>query len=266
MHNIILNRPIIFLDFETTGLDIDFDRIVEFTTLKVYPDGSNQIKSEILNPGISIPSVATSIHGISNKDVESKPKFIEYAKSLYDFFSDCDIAGYNVKKYDVPLMVNEFKRVDIDFDIDLHTIIDSMIIFHTLEPLERPRDLTAAYKKYCGKELIGAHSSKIDVEATMEILDAQIKHYPQLPNTIEAINKFFNGKQPNWIDEQGKIITSEKGVVFGFGKYRGELISEVIKTDVDYISWILDADFSSEIKQCITQHLNENRAISDESK
>ena len=96
MHNIILNRPIIFLDFETTGLDIDFDRIVEFTTLKVYPDGSNQIKSEILNPGISIPSVATSIHGISDKDVENKPKFIEYAKSLYEFFSDCDIAGYNV--------------------------------------------------------------------------------------------------------------------------------------------------------------------------
>ena len=100
----------------------------------------------------------------------------------------------------------------------------------------------------------------------MEILDAQIKYYPQLPNTIKEINKFFNGKQPNWIDEEGKIITSEKGVVFGFGKYRGELISEVIKTDDDYISWILDADFSSEIKQYITQHLNENRAISDESK
>ena len=147
MNNINLNRPLIFVDFETTGLDVEIDRIVEFTTLKVYPDAGNEIKSEMLNPGVSIPLTATRIHGISDEDIKDKPKFGEYAKSLYEFFSGCDIAGYNVKKYDVPLMVNEFKRVDIDFDIDLHTIIDSMIIFHSLEPLERPRDLTAAYKK-----------------------------------------------------------------------------------------------------------------------
>ena len=257
MHNIILNRPLIFLDFETTGLDVDFDRIVEFTTLKVYPDGSNEIKSEMLNPGISIPPIATRIHGISNQDVRDKPKFIGYAKSLYNFFSNCDIAGYNVKRYDVPLMKNEFKRVGIDFNIDSHTIIDSMVIFHSMEPLERPRDLAAAYKKYCGKELIGAHSSKIDVEATMEVLDAQIKYYPHLSNTVEGINKFFSGKLPNWIDDEGKLITTEKGVVFGFGKYRGQLISEVIKEQGDYISWILESDFSSEVKQYLVKYLHQ---------
>lgn len=258
MHNINLNRPLIFVDFETTGLDVEFDRIVEFTTLKVYPDGGNEIKSEMLNPRIPIPLTATRIHGISNQDVKDKPTFSGYAKSLYDFFNGCDIAGYNVKKFDVPLMINEFKRMAIDFDIGLHNIVDSMLIFHALEPLERPRDLSAAYKKYCGKELIGAHSSKVDVEATMEILDAQIKYYPDLPDNIEGINKYFSVKQANWIDQDGKIIAVENGVVFGFGKYRGELISKVEKTDPEYISWILDADFSSELKEYLRKHLNKN--------
>ena len=258
MHNINLNRPLIFVDFETTGLDVEFDRIVEFTTLKVYPDGANEIKSEMLNPIIPIPLAATRIHGISNQDVKDKPTFSGYAKSLYDFFNGCDIAGYNVKKFDVPLMINEFKRMAIDFDIGLHNIVDSMLIFHALEPLERPRDLSAAYKKYCGKELIGAHSSKVDVEATMEILDAQIKYYSDLPDNIEGINKFFSVKQDNWIDEDGKIITAENGVVFGFGKYRGELISKVEETDSEYISWILDADFSFELKEYLRKHLNKN--------
>ena len=258
MNNINLNRPLIFVDFETTGLDVEIDRIVEFTTLKVYPDGGNEIKSEMLNPGVSIPLTATRIHGISDEDIKDKPKFGEYAKSLYEFFSGCDIAGYNVKRFDVPLMINEFKRMGIDFDIGLHDILDSMVIFHTMEPLERPRDLSAAYKKYCGKELIGAHSSKVDVEATMEILDAQIKYYPQLPDNIKGINKFFSVKQPNWIDEDGKIITTENGVVFGFGKYRGELISEIEETYPKYISWILDADFPSELKEYLRKHFNRN--------
>ena len=256
MYNIILNRPIIFLDFETTGLNIEFDRIVEFTTLKIHSDGSKEVKSERLNPGIPIPLVASKIHGISDEDIKDKPKFSRYANSLHEFFSGCDIAGYNVKKFDIPLMKNEFKRVGIDFDMSLYNIVDSMIIFHTLEPFERPRDLSAAYKKYCGKELIGAHSSKVDVEATVEILDAQIKYYPDLPKNIEQLNIFFSTKQSNWIDEEGKIISTENGVVLGFGKYRGELISKVKELEPEYITWILDSDFAPELKQYLREHFN----------
>ena len=254
MENIILNKPLIFLDFETTGLNPECDRIVELTYLKVNPDGTKEKKSERINPVIPISSGATEVHGITDEDVKDKPTFKQYSKGLIGFFSGCDIAGYNIKRFDLPMLKAEFKRVGIDFDIEQFNVVDAMTIFHAMEP----RDLSAAYKKYCGEELEDAHSSSADVTATMGILDAQVKYYSQLPNNVESLHEFCHPKQPDWIDEDGKLISTENGVAFGFGKYRDRLISEVAADDSKYLEWILTSDFSDQIKDFVRKNRSQN--------
>ena len=144
-----LERSIAFIDVETTGIKPRSDRIVELSVLRIQPDGSQEYKSHRVNPGVTIPADATAIHGITDADVIGEPAFRQYAQSIRDFLEDCDIAGFNVIGFDLPFLEAEFQRAGVEFSRKDHQLVDSMVIFH----MKEPRDLEAAYLKYCGREL-----------------------------------------------------------------------------------------------------------------
>ena len=253
MEGLQLNRPLVFLDLETTGVYISKDKIVEISVIKFNPDGSEVEKTVRVNPGMPIPSSATAIHGITDEDVADKPPFHRYAKSFLDFITECDIGGFNVVKFDVPLLQEEFKRCGLTWDLTGVYLVDPMVIFHKKEP----RDLSTAYKKYCGVDLEGAHQAVTDARAAKDILLGQITHYSDIGNTIEEIHGFCNPREPNWIDDQGKLILTDNGPSLNFGKYAGQLISEVVKTDKEYIDWILEKDFGPVVKQTINKTIED---------
>ncbi len=244
MKNLKLERPIAFIDLETTGLSTGSDRIVELTVLKVYPEGTEELKSKRINPGIPIPQQATEVHGITDEDVRDEPSFRQFAQSLQDFMEGCDIGGFNVKKFDLPLLEAEFKRAGLKFSREGRRIIDALVIFHKNEP----RDLPAAYRKYCGKELEEAHTSLADVRAAAEILDSQLEFYTDLPRDVAELDVYCNPKDPNWIDDEGKFVWSEDGATFGFGQYKGKLLKKIASLDRGYLDWIVGGDFSDEVK------------------
>ena len=201
MNNLRFERPMAFIDLETTGLNTSSDRIVELTVLKVYPDGHEELKSHRINPGMSIPTEATEVHGITDADVADEPNFQKYAVSLRDFLDDCDIAGFNVIRYDLPLLKAEFRRVGVEFSSKGRHILDAQVVYHKFEP----RDLTAAYRKYCGKDREEAHTSGGDVRAAAEVLDSQLAMYPELPKVVPELHEFCNPGQSDWVDDEGEI-------------------------------------------------------------
>ncbi|MCC6690007.1 MAG: 3'-5' exonuclease [Bacteroidia bacterium] len=243
-----LTRPIAFIDLETTGVNVGSDRIVEISILKLQPDYSKDIKTRRINPGIAIPPQATAIHGISNEDVKNAPTFKNIARDLNLFLANCDLAGYNSNKFDVPLLVEEFLRAEIDFDMSHRRMIDVQNIFHKKEQ----RTLSAAYKFYCQKELENAHSAEADTLATYEILEAQLDKYSDLKNDINFLSEFST--QNSNVDLAGRIIYNKEGIeVFNFGKHTGKAVAEVFKTEPSYYKWMMDGDFPLFTKKIITQ-------------
>ncbi|PZC51123.1 MAG: DNA polymerase-3 subunit epsilon [Chloroflexi bacterium] len=261
MPELILERPLLFVDLETTGLNTGLDRIVELTVLKRHPDGTEEIRSKRINPGIPIPFGATAVHGITDEDVAHEPPFQQYARSLREFIDGCDFAGFNAKRFDLPMLESEFRRANVEFSLDDAKIVDSMAIFHHFER----RDLAAAYLKYCGKELEEAHSSAADIKATAEILDAQMEYYPELPRDVKGLHDFFYGSEPERIDSEGKFIWLEGKAALGFGKYRSRSLEEIVVSDPEYIEWISDADFSEEVKNIASDALLGKSPDSDQS-
>ncbi len=254
-----LKHPLAFLDLETTGVNVVKDRIIEIYVLKVNPDNSTVEYHKIVNPGIKIPPEVTAIHGIRNEDVVDKPGFADISQSLQNFLGDCDIAGYNSNKFDVPMLIEEFLRCGIDFDITKRKLIDVQNIFHKMEP----RTLKAAYRFYCGRELHDAHDAKADTKATYEILLSQIEKYKDaeyvdhegklskpVKNDVDALYKFsYNHKN---VDLAGHIGINRKGVeVFNFGKYKGKSVMEVFKKEPQYYDWMMKADFPLSTKNVI---------------
>jgi len=256
-----LKNPIVFLDLETTGINVAADRIVEITTLKVHPNGKEEVKTHRINPTIPINPKATAIHGITDEDVKDCPTFAQLAKSLANELEGCDFGGFNSSKFDIPLLIEEFLRVDIDLDIKKRKFIDVQVIFHKMEQ----RTLTAAYKLYCNKELENAHSSKADTLATYEILLAQLDKYENTPfvdangisstpisNDIDELAK-FSVHNPS-VDFAGRIVLNEKGIeTFNFGKYKGVTVEDVFKKDPSYYSWMMNGDFPLYTKKVLTQ-------------
>ena len=242
-----LLKPIVFLDLETTGLSTSNDRIVELTVLKVYPDGREEEKSVRLNPGIPISAGATKRHGISDDDVADKPPFSQYAKGLMSFLEGCDLGGFGIIRFDAPILQAEFRRAGIEFETEGRRVVDSLLIYHKYEP----RDLASAFEKYCGKTLQDAHNSTADVRAAAEVLDSQITHYQDLPPDVEHLHELCHPKEPDWIDDEGKLILSDQGAAFGFGKYSGRLLQDVAKLDREYLEWLCAADFSSQVKETV---------------
>ena len=245
--NIKLNRPIAFFDIESTGIVVGMDRIVEISILRVLPDGSKNTKTWRINPEMPIPDFVSKIHGIYDADVKDCPTFKQAAPDINQFLQNVDLAGYNSNRFDVPMLVDEFLRADIDFDIRNRKLVDVQHIFHKMEQ----RTLSAAYKFYCEKELVNAHSAEADVTATFEVLEAQLTKYQQLQPDVNFLHTFCNNS--NNVDLAGRIVLNDKKQeVFNFGKHKGRLVTDVFKTDAGYYDWMMKGDFSRETKQAIT--------------
>jgi DNA polymerase-3 subunit epsilon len=242
-----LRNPLIFLDLETTGINIASDRIVEISWLKVHPGGEEKIKTQLVNPTIPIDPQATAIHGLTNEDVKDAPAFKEIARSLANEFEGCDFAGYNSNKFDLPLLAEEFLRAEVDFDLMKRKFIDIQVIFHKMEQ----RNLAAAYKFYCNRTLEEAHRAEADTIATYEVLKAQLDRYENLENDVDFLAAF--SAQSKNVDFAGRIIYDDKGVeVFNFGKYKGRPVEEVLATDPGYFGWIVSGDFPLHTKKVLT--------------
>ena len=255
-----IKNPIIFFDLETTGINVAKDRIVEIGYIKVYPNGKEESNTLLINPTIPMPEEAQSIHGISDEDVKDKPTFKEIAKQLVKDFEGCDLGGFNSNKFDIPLLVEEFLRADIDFDVKKRNFIDVQVIFHKMEK----RTLGAAYKFYCGETIKNAHSALADTKATYEVLKAQIERYESddyIDNKGEAhkVNwtevaslADFSSQNKN-VDFVGRIILNEKGEeVFNFGKHKGKPVIDVLQKEPSYFNWILNGDFPRYTKKVLT--------------
>lgn len=239
-----LKKPIIFFDLETTGTNITHDRIVEISIIKVMPNGEEMEYTFRINPEMPIPAEATAIHHITDEDVKGELTFKQRAKELVKIFTGCDIAGFNSNRFDMPLLAEEFDRAGVNFDYTKARFIDVQTIFHKKEQ----RTLVAAYKFYCNKDLEGAHSANADTRATLEVLKAQLDHYPDLPKDIEELSKYSSPNRN--VDLQGRIIYNDQGVeVINFGKYKGYPVVEVLRRDPGYYGWIKQGDFSGDTKR-----------------
>ncbi|WP_185869706.1 3'-5' exonuclease [Blattabacterium cuenoti] len=243
-----LHRPICFFDIEATGINIGKDKIIEISILKVFPNGNKKDKTWLICPGIPIPPQSTAIHGIKNEDVVDKLRFKEVALSILKMIENSDLAGYNSNRFDIPILAEEMLRAGISFDIKKYKTIDVQVIFHKMEP----RTLSAAYKYYCKKDLMKAHSSKADVFATYEILLAQLEKYNHLKKDVKNLNQFSH--QKNIADLAGFIKIDEEGnEIFNFGKYKGEKVIEIFEKDPNYYVWIQNSDFPLYTKKILTR-------------
>ncbi len=260
-HSLKLKKPLAFFDLETTGTNISKDRIVEISIAKAMPDGSVNIKTKRINPEMPIPIESSLIHGIYDEDVKDCPTFKQLAKSMAQFLQGCDLAGFNSNRFDIPMLVEEFLRVDSGmFDIKNRKLVDVQRIFHQMEP----RTLGAAYKFYCDKSLVNAHSAEADTIATMEVLCAQVERYEgvkietkkgeeiePVKNDVEALHEFTSGKI---VDFAARMAYNDKDeIVFNFGKHRGRLVTDVLKREPAYYDWIMNNDFPLDTKQKLTQ-------------
>ena len=257
-----LKKDLVFFDIESTGLNVMKDRIVQIAFVKLNAQGSPPQELELLvNPGIPISEEAMAVHGITPEDVRNKPLFRDVARRVYDFIGDADLAGYNSDRFDVPMLMEEFNRCGIDFDINGRRVIDVQKIFYKMEP----RTLKAAYKFYCDRELTDAHDALADVRATVEVLKGQVIKYRDadyeshdgeiiekpLQNDIQSISDFLTDKHV--VDFTQRLRrTSEGKIVFNFGKYANQEVREVFRRDRNYYHWIMQKDFSSQVKKIVS--------------
>lgn len=254
-----LKRPLAFFDLETTGVNVASDRIVEISILKAKPDGTEEIKTMRVNPCIPIPLESSLIHGIYDEDVLHAPTFSQVGGEIARFLADSDLAGYNSNRFDIPLLMEEFLRVGIDFDLSNRRFVDVQNIFHQMEQ----RTLKAAYQFYCGKTIENAHSAEADTKATYEVLLAQLDRYHDVEwedkkgeklkpvqNDVDALHTFTNLNKP--VDFAGRIVYNEDGVeVFNFGKHKGRSVEEVFRVEPSYYSWMQNGDFPLYTKRCL---------------
>ena len=242
-----LTKPLAFIDLETTGINLGTDRIVEIAIVKILPDGARSVKRKLINPEMPISQSSIDIHGITNEMVKDAPTFKQVANELKQVLDGCDMGGYNSNRFDIPLLVEEFLRVQVDFDMKGRRLVDVQKIFHQMEQ----RTLGAAYKFYCNKQLDGAHSAEVDASATQEILDAQVSRYPALGNTIDSILK-ATGEEV--VVDFARRFIMENGVeIFNFGKFKGRPVSDVLRSEPQYYDWMMKGDFPQHTKQKLTE-------------
>ena len=242
-----LNRPICFFDLETTGINITFDKIVEISILKVFPNGNDKKKTWLVNPEIPISPQATAIHGITDEKVSDKPIFKSIAKDVYSWIKDSDLGGFNSNRFDIPILAEELLRSGIDFDMKNRQSVDVQTIFHKMEQ----RTLTAAYKFYCNKDLKNAHSAEADTLATYEVLKSQLDKYSSLENDTKFLAEFSTRQK--FADFAGFIRYDSVGdECFSFGKHKGKKVRNVLVDEPGYYGWLLDADFPLYTKKVLT--------------
>ena len=247
-----LTRPIVCFDLETTGIDPATDRIVEISILRVELDGTRQVRTRRINPGRPIPKEATAVHGIRDEDVADAPSFRQIARGLLEFLEGADLAGFNVARFDIPLLDREFRDCELTLGLDQRRIVDAMTIFHRMEP----RDLSAATRFYLDREHTGAHGAEADVQASFEILEAQLARYEELPDTVDGLDAWIRRVPDNAADQSGKFVHEDGRVVFNFGKHKGKPLVEVAASMPDYLQWILGSDFPDDAKQVVRDALD----------
>lgn len=255
-----LRTPLCFFDLETTGINITQDRIIEIAVIKMMPGGEVIRKSNVLNPTIPIPAESSAIHGLRDEDVRDKPTFKEVAKEYARFFEGADLAGFNILKFDIPVLVEEFLRADVDFDYSRKKIVDAQKIFHLMEK----RTLAAAYRFYLNKEILNSHTAEADTEATMEVLLAQVEKYEnqdvtdslnrkigQIKNDIETLSKITSS---DLVDLGGRMVFNDKGQeVFNFGKHKNKAVTDVLTQEPSYYEWMMKGDFPLDTKRKLTE-------------
>ncbi|MBO4332967.1 MAG: ribonuclease H-like domain-containing protein [Paludibacteraceae bacterium] len=243
-----LTRPLVFFDLETTGVNVGKDRIIEISFVKVYPNGDEDIKTRRINPEMHIPESSSAIHGIKDEDVKECPTFKEIAEQLKNELADCDIAGYNSNKFDVPLLAEEFYRAGVEVDLHDRKFVDVQTIFYKKEP----RTLTAAYKFYCDADLIGAHGATADTKATYEVLKAQLDRYSDIENNIDFLSEYTSFTKN--VDFAGAMVYNDQHEpVFNFGKHKGKKVTDVLKVEPSYYGWMMQNDFSHDTKAILTK-------------
>lgn len=240
-----LSRPIIFFDIEATGLNIATDRVVELCYIKVLPNGTEKVVTQRFNPGIHISAEASAVNGIYDEDVANCPTFKMKAAEIARDFEGCDLAGFNSNHFDIPLLVEEFIRAGVDYDVTGARLVDVQGIFHKMER----RDLTSAYKFYCNKDLTDAHTAEADTRATLEVLEAQLDRYADTLKNNVAFLAEFSRRNRN-VDLAGRIVYNDQNVeTINFGKYRGRPVAEVLQRDPGYFNWVMQGDFTQNTKQ-----------------
>lgn len=239
-----LIRPLVFLDIEATGSDPARDRIVEIALIKILPNQERLEYVQRVNPGVRIPIEAIQVHHISNEDVAQEPPLKDIAPRLLDFLSGCDLGGFGISRFDVPILIEEFKRCGSIFSVENRAIIDGLSIYHQKER----RDLSAAYEFYCHKTLVGAHGAKADALASLEVFFAQLARYPDLPQDTESLHTYCQRQDDRYIDSHRKLIWRDGEAAINFGKHKGELLKELVRTRRDYVEWMVqEGKFSQEV-------------------
>jgi len=241
-----LDKPLVVFDLETTGLALSYDRIIELAFIKIMPNGRIVEKDIFFDPEINIPSEVTAIHGLTNADLVGKPLFREQAQEVWDVFNDCYYGGFNVANFDLPMLRREFLRAGYDFDFTRKQVVDSKIIYHAMEP----RDLEAAYKYYCQKQLINAHSALADVQASVEILDQQLTKYD-----YQLLRQISEAPDDRYVDEEKRFYWRSGTAYLNFSKHKDRSLADVAKTDPGFLQWIMSADFSTETKKIVERAL-----------
>lgn len=265
--NIKLDRDLCFIDLEATGLNVIRDRIIQVAIIKYCADGREpQELNMLINPGIPISEEAMQVHGILPKDVANKPTFQQVAQKIFDFIGNADLAGYNSNRFDIPMLMEEFARVGLEFDLDRRRTIDVQRIFYKMEP----RTLKAAVKYYCRKEMEDAHDALADVQATIDVFLGQLRMYEGVDHVdgdgniteapvchdIQTLHEFTNDLR--YVDATQKLKYDTDGtIVFNFGKYNGKPVAPILAKDKQYFNWMLNKEFSSQVKQIIKKLVRE---------
>ena len=233
-----LERPLVFFDLETTGLNMKTDRIVELAFIKITPQGDVMERVRRFNPGIPIPPEATAIHGITDADVAEEASFCQRARALLDHLEDCDLAGFNIRRFDLHMLIAEFRRCDMDFSLEGRRVIDVQNIFHR----EEPRDLSAAARFYLGREHEEAHTALGDIRTSAAVLGAQLQRYDGLPRDLDGLHAYCESYAPFLTDVDRWFSSAEDGRVFRRGKHKGRPLEDVAGNEPDYLQWMLGAD------------------------
>lgn len=248
-----LSRPLVVFDIEATGPNPRTDRIIEIALIRLSPDGSRETFCWRINPQCPIPPEASAVHGIFDKDVAQCPTFLIKAPDIAAAFGDADLSGFNVLRYDIPMLAEEFFRAGQPFSFEGRMVVDAQRIFHR----KVPRDLSAALSYYCGELHVDAHGAMPDATATLRVLEAQLQRYSDLPRDVEGLDDYCSPRQPDWVDRTGRLKWQNGEVVLNFGKRQGEQLRKVMRSDPSFIAWMLRSDFPGDTKKVLRDVQND---------
>ena len=246
-----LNRPVAFFDIEATGKNPRADRIVELAIIKLMPDGGREEHVFRVNPERPMSAEVIAIHGITDADVKDCPTFAQIAPKVLEILRNCDLGGYNLLHFDIPMLIEEFARLGMKFDDGDRAVVDAQRIYHKREP----RDLSAALSFYCGELHLGAHGALDDVLATIRVLEGQLDRYTDLPQDMESLDAYCNTREPSWVDRSGKLKWADGEVVLNFGKNAGKKLRDYVQFEPSYLKWLLKSDFPRDTKDIVQNAL-----------